>query len=219
MTINQCKSLRKFHSSAALSKVKSQNFSIAPDLTDTLDQIENVNQITLAALLVIGGCIVTFFGAKLFKQFIFFIGFVAGTLFTYFIMNNIDIDTTLRIHLLISCGVGIFLGFICVAIYKMAVFTTGAIAGLILSQFVWQFIVSHFPNSFLMEHSEICNVALCCGCAIICGFVAFKCMDVLLRGLTAFIGSFMVASGAAYFVAVKHNIRTFALLFVCCNVY
>merc|ERR1712154_50632 len=31
--------------------------------------------------------------------------------------------------------------------------------------------------------------------------IAFKCMEVVLRGLTAFIGSFMVSSGVAYFVS------------------
>ena len=172
-------------------------------LDDTLKQIEDVNQIILASILVLVGCIVTFWGARLFKQIIFFIGFIAGTLFTYFIMNNIDINTTLRIHLLVSCGVGIFLGFICVMIYKMAVFTTGAIAGLIIGQFLWQFVISNFPNSALMEHAEIYNTITIIVCSLIGGLLAFKMMGVLLRGLTAFIGSFMVTSGIAYFVSVE----------------
>lgn len=183
-------------------------------LESTLQQIENVNQIILAGLLILGGCIITFWGAKLFKQIIFFIGFIAGTLFTYFIMNNIDIDTSLRIHLLVSCGVGVFIGFICVMIYKMAVFTTGAIAGLIIGQFVWQFTVTNFPNSILMEHSQLYNTIFIIVCALIGGLLAFKCMDIVLRGLTAFIGSFMVSSGIAFFVAVK-NFFAFSQ-FLCC---
>ena len=171
-------------------------------LESILEQIEHVNQIILAGLLIIGGCIMCFWGEKLFKQIIFFIGFIAGTLFAYFIMSNIDIDTSLRIHLLISCGIGIFIGFICVMIYKMAVFTTGAIAGLIVGQFLWQFTITHFPNSFLMENSQLYNTIFIIIFAIIGGVLAFKLMDIVLRGLTAFIGSFMVTSGGAYFVGV-----------------
>ena len=170
----------------------------------TLKQIENVNQIILAGLLILGGCIVCFFGSKLFKQIIFFIGFISGTLFTYFIMNNIDIDTSLRIHLLISFGVGIFIGFICLMIYKMAVFTTGSIAGLIIGQFIWQFAVtSMFSNYINIHHSQLYNTIFIIISALIGGLLAFKFIDILLRGITAFIGSFMVTSGIAYFVAVK----------------
>eukprot|EP01083_Nonionella_stella_P263318 894605_1 len=150
-------------------------------MSDTLAEIEHVNQIILASVLMIGGLLTTFWGAKLFKYIIFFIGFVAGTLFTYFIMNNIDINASLKIHLFISCGVGIFLGFICVLIYKMAVFTTGAIAGLIIAQFGWQFIITNFPNSPFMEHPQMYNTIIIIVISIICGFSAFKFVEIVLR--------------------------------------
>ena len=171
-------------------------------LESILTKIEHTDQIILAGLFVVGGCIATFWGERLFKQIIFFIGFTAGTLFTYFIVNTIDVDVSLRVHLLVSFAIGIFIGFCCVIIYKMSVFTTGAVAGLIAGQFLWQFAVSEFPHSFLMDRPEIYNSVVILVCALIGGFVAFKLMEVVLRGLTAFVGSFCVTSGSAYFISV-----------------
>ena len=173
---------------------------MAPLIDDTLEKIEDVNQIVLAALLVLGGCVVTFWGGKLFKAIVFFIGFVSGTLFAWFIVNNLDLTVTLRVHLLVSCGVGLFVGLMCVMIYRMSVFTTGAVAGLIVGQLAWQLVASHFPGCFLMQKAEIYNSVVIVVLALIGGLVATKFMQIALRGLTAFVGAFFVASGISFFI-------------------
>ena len=87
----------------------------------------------------------------------------------------------------------------------MAVFTTGAIAGLIIGQAIWQFVITNFFKSEI-KNAQLYNTILIIGCAIICGLIAFKFVNFVLRAITAFIGSFMVTSGAAYFISVKYMI-------------
>ena len=172
---------------------------------EILAKVENADQIILAAVLVFGGCIITFWGAKLFRTLVFFLGFIAGTLAVYLIINTIDMGFSLRVHLLVSFGFGIFSGIICVMVYKVSLFTIGALSGLIGGQFVWKFAVSQFPNSFLMERPEICNPVVLLVCTLIGGWIAFKLMEIVLRGLTAFVGSFCVTSGMAYFISVESS--------------
>ena len=168
------------------------------------------DQVILATLLVIGGFILTFWGAKLFRTLIFLIGFLAGTLGAYFIINTIDVGFSLRVHLLVSFGFGILVGALCVMIYKASLFTIGALSGFIGGQFMWKFAVSQVPDSFLMQRPQIYNPVVLLICALIGGWIAFKLMEVLLRGLTAFVGSFCVTSGMAYFISVESFIQSHA---------
>ena len=83
-----------------------------------------------------------FFGGKWFKYIIFFVGFAVGAVATWFIMSDLRItfnwSLTDESILYIALGVGALLGFILVALFKLAVFATGAIFGVILSQIIWK---------------------------------------------------------------------------------
>ena len=173
-----------------------------PSLEDnpTLSKLNNINQWILAIILILSGFIVCFFGGKYAKKLLFIVTFCLGSLACYLLMNN-WFDTDIRVHLLVSCGVGIVIGFICVMVYRICIFTTGAIGGVIIAQGIWNFVQIHWDIDSI-NHSEIYNTVFIIIVAIICGLIAFKFVDIVLRGLTAFIGAFMVTIGIAYFVQV-----------------
>lgn len=107
-----------------------------------------------------------------------------------------------KVHLMVSAGVGVACGFAACMVYKAGLGMVGGLSGLIAGQFLWKFVMVHFPDSFLMEKADLYNVIFIGVMAIIGGLLAFKAMKLTLKGLTSFIGSFCVTSSIAFFMAL-----------------
>jgi hypothetical protein len=143
---------------------------------------------------------VCFAGSKFFKHIVFFVGFIAGSMLGYYLVgviwgwfgSKMDLETRLYIGMTLGAMVGIG----CVMVYKVAVFTVGAVGGVIAGQLVFQFatIITKIPHAIVVQ---VCLLILG---AVLGGYLAHKFVSFILKGVTAFIGAFMFASGLAYFV-------------------
>eukprot|EP01084_Bolivina_argentea_P084680 153101_1 len=167
------------------------------------DSAGQINQDILAATMIAVGLFVAFFGARFFKQIIFFIGFCAGLLFTYYAVPiffkwfGVTLEDDVILYM--SLTVGALVGILVVVIYKVAVFTCGAIAGAIFSQILWSAVIANIktPEKDYMTAIQI-GVLIVFACAG--GWLAFKFVEQVLKAITAFMGGFMFASGIAYFI-------------------
>eukprot|EP00484_Ammonia_sp_Unknown_P008165 CAMPEP_0197061586 /NCGR_PEP_ID=MMETSP1384-20130603/137994_1 /TAXON_ID=29189 /ORGANISM="Ammonia sp." /LENGTH=251 /DNA_ID=CAMNT_0042497291 /DNA_START=77 /DNA_END=832 /DNA_ORIENTATION=- len=168
--------------------------------SDGHEIVQNITEGVLATILIIGGIVVGFYGYKLHKAILFLLGFIAGAFLTYFILNNVGIASDsdfLHYSLLIAFVIGICTGCLAIAVYNTSVFIIGAICGMIIAQCLWHLIMGWFPN---IAKPHIYNIIIVLLFAVIFGFIAFKFVAVLIKPLTAFIGSYMMMAGSAYFV-------------------
>ena len=171
---------------------------------DTPELIQDISEGVLAAILIIGGVFIGFCGNKLHKAILFLFGFLAGVFLVYFILHNVDIDAKsdfLHYSLIIAFVIGLCIGCLTLWLYKTAIFVCGAICGIIIAQSLWHLIIGWFPD---IQYPEIYNIIIVILFAIILGLIAMKFIDVIVKPLTAFIGSYMMTSGSAYFIQVKY---------------
>ena len=115
-----------------------------------LDSAGEINQDILGGTMLVVGLFVTFFGARFFKQIVFFIGFCAGALLTYYAVpiffGWFGVDLADDTILYMSLTVGALFGILLVVVYKVAVFSCGAICGAIFSQIVWIAVVANIDT-------------------------------------------------------------------------
>jgi len=173
-------------------------------VTITVDEVLSFVEGWLALMLVIGGAIVGLFGHKLLRPMMFFFGFVAGTFLGYVLLTEVEHRELLNssdsdIYDYAPIIFGVCVGFLTLCVHTAAMFTMGSIAGMILAQNVWDNIIAPW---FLSndENEEAYNVVFVVVAAVICGFVAIKFVEKLLKPLTAFIGSYMLQSGIVFFI-------------------
>ena len=85
--------------------------------------------------------------------------------------------------------------------YRGAVFASGAACGLIIGELIWHFVAENLPGSFLMEEPDTYNGIILASSGVIFGFLSFAVIDVALRAVTSFIGSFCMTSALAFLVS------------------
>jgi len=164
-----------------------------------------MNEDIIGGTMLLTGLFVCFFGGKYFKHVIFFVGFVIGALFAYYVLGSIwtafhsHIESTTRLY--ISLTVGGLMGILCVVVYKAAVLSLGAVAGVILMQMIFQV----FHAYLVIPQPNVVQLVLILTGAVVGGFLAFKFVTFVLKGVTAFVGSFMFASGVSYFIERLQN--------------
>jgi len=163
---------------------------------EALDVVLSINEIIIALALIGVGFVLCFWGGLFARKIIFLIGFFAGALFAYVCLNNLAPEASGNVYLLISCGVGLIVGCLCMWVYVSTVFILGAIAGVILAQLLWHGFVSHLVPSSI-AYIDIIFVLVF---AVACGIFAFVMEKLVMKVLTAFIGSFMIVSGVSFFV-------------------
>ena len=129
------------------------------------------------------------------------LGSVFGAIFAQFTMDKIHVDMAYKVQLMVCAAAGVLCGFAACMVYKVGLGMVGGLSGLIAGQFLWKFIVVHFPDSFMMDNPDLYNVVVIGGMALMGGLLAFKAMEMTLKGLTAFIGSFCVTSAIASVIA------------------
>lgn len=170
-------------------------------MSDFVDELQGINQDIISGVMILVGIVFAFFGSKWFKYIIFFVGFCIGGIGGYFLMGDLALlfkwNLTTESILYISLGLGAALGFILVALYKLAVFCTGAIFGIILSQILWKIIIAAKPD---LPQRQVIQFALITVFAISFGLLAFCFVKQVLKIITAFIGSFFFAAALAYFI-------------------
>jgi len=180
-------------------------------LGNVIQSIKQLNKDILALTMLVTGLIICLIGGKYFKHVIFFVGFIVGALIGYYgvpdllaIFHSTLSDKTL---LYFSLALGATVGIICVVIYKASVFTLGATGGVIVGEFVWQFVITYWGNS--IPSKAIVQVSVIIAFAVVFGYLAFKFVEFVLKGVTAFVGSFMFATSLAYWIArIKHDQTT-----------
>jgi len=161
---------------------------------------DELNEDIIGLTMVLAGLFVCFWGGKFFKHVIFFVGFVIGALVAYYVLASIwkafhsQIESTTRLY--ISLTVGALMGILCVVIYKAAVLSLGAVGGVILAQILFQVIHAYI----VMHQPTVVQLVCILTGAALGGFLAFKFVTFVLKGITAFVGSFMFASGVSYFI-------------------
>lgn len=165
------------------------------------DQLETLNQDIISGVMLVIGLVFAFFGAIWFKKIIFFIGFVIGGLVGWIIVHDLRVTTNWNITdetiLYISLATGAVLGFALVLLYKLAVFTTGAIFGIILATIIWRVVLSIEPDP---PSANLLRFALIAIFAVGFGLLAFCFVKQVLKTVTAFIGGFFFAAALAYFI-------------------
>ena len=170
-------------------------------MSDFTYKLNGLNQDIISGVMIPVGLIFAFFGSKWFKYIIFFVGFVIGGLGTWFLMGDIATIFKFTISdqatLYISLGVGAALGFLLIALYKLSVFVTGAIFGVIISQLLWKVIISLEPD---LPQQKVIQFGLITVFAIGFGLLAFYFVKQVLKIVTAFIGGFFFATAIAYFI-------------------
>eukprot|EP00485_Elphidium_margaritaceum_P010730 CAMPEP_0202686698 /NCGR_PEP_ID=MMETSP1385-20130828/2456_1 /ASSEMBLY_ACC=CAM_ASM_000861 /TAXON_ID=933848 /ORGANISM="Elphidium margaritaceum" /LENGTH=255 /DNA_ID=CAMNT_0049341329 /DNA_START=138 /DNA_END=905 /DNA_ORIENTATION=- len=162
--------------------------------------VQHISEISLASILIVGGLVLSFFGNKLHKAILFFLGLVGGVFLTYFIINNVNIpEKAIVLHyaLIIAFAVGIITGCITMCVYRTGIFVIGAIAGIIAAQCVWHIIMAWFPS---VQYPAMYNMIVVAVLSLVFGCVGIKFIRALIKPFTAFVGSYMVISGSAYFV-------------------
>jgi len=168
---------------------------------------EEINGDIIGSTMLLTGLFVCFWGGKFFKQVVFFVGFVIGSLFTFYITVSIwktfhsHIQATTRLYL--SLTMGALMGILCVLVYKAAVLSVGAVGGVILAQFIFQL----FDTYLTIPHVAVVQLICIVTGAILGGFLIFKLASFVLKGITAFVGSFMFTSAVSYFIerSKKHH--------------
>ena len=173
-------------------------------MADANQLVQDISEGVLATILIVGGVVIGLFGNKLHKAILFLLGFLAGVFIVYFILNNIGVNSNsdfLHYTLIIAIVVGICTGCLALWVYNTAIFTIGAIGGIIVAQFLWHSVVAIFPD---IQYPEIYNIIIVIIFAIVFGILAVKFIGVIVKPLTAFIGSYMIVGGSAYFVEVNN---------------
>eukprot|EP01084_Bolivina_argentea_P051310 94388_1 len=178
-------------------------------MTTSVEIAEEVSESILAIIIIISGIVLLFFGGKLLKWIVFINGFLAGSLLTYAIIHNLDISQTsniIRYSIFIAISVGIFIGVLAICFYKLAIFMTGAICGIIIGQLLWYLITLLIDMSkYTNQTNNIIHILLIIIFAILFGLLTLK---YLIKAITSFVGSFMVTSGIAYYIQ-RYSIEDF----------
>jgi len=165
-------------------------------------EIGDFNEDIYALIMIIAGPIICFFGAKLFKYIISIVGFLIGGYGSYFLFHKYQNDMHLDDNgvLSISLAFAVLIALTLFCLYNTAIFSIGALGGVLLGQFVCQF-----------THMEFwLHMILLCFCGFAGGFLSFKLVEWVLKPITAFIGAFMAASAADYlFNRINKHAETF----------
>lgn len=157
--------------------------------------MNEINQDILAAAMFLAAVPLTFYGGAWFNWIIFFIGFcIVG--YSVFSLCDQVMDLASDVSLYVSLGVGVLGGLILSYAHKLSIFSTGAVAGAVVFQFVYIHIETY--TSFNPEYYQY--VIIVCAWSGLCGYVVYKTYKFLLRGITAFLGGFMFASAISYLV-------------------
>jgi len=152
----------------------------------------------LAAILLVSSPLACFWGAALFKIVLGIIGFlVAGYLTSLFChwfsdkVTRMSSGVELIIVLIFSIGGAILL----VLVYKAALFTTGAVVGLLAGNTIYSYVIAMFTISDPLY----IRIPLLLLCSLIGGYLAFKVAEKLLQITTPFIGAFMFVAAIDHF--------------------
>lgn len=175
--------------------------STSTDLEDVFDMSPkelleslHITGTVLAAIMMGLSPLVTFFGARLLKPTIGAVGFCLGGYGAFLGMEALVPylgEAQLGIKILIVVVVAVLAAVIMVSAYKASMFTLGAVGGGLGANALWVIICAELGENPHIGF-RIGAVALV---AIICGFVTYKAMGLVVKVITPFIGGFMFISG------------------------
>lgn len=127
--------------------------------------------ISITALLL--GAVICFFGKKIFKIFLFVVGFAAISAMTYYVLLTVEHKNSnvhfSRVELLaIPIAAGFIGGCIVLGVLKLGLFLVGALVGTVLSFMIFAAVGNHFgPHAFIIRLVIMGTFALVCGCVVL----------------------------------------------------
>jgi hypothetical protein len=157
----------------------------------------------IAALAIIVGIIITFFGYKLIRPAVFFAGFIVGSVGALLIANNIFRNAS---YVVTACWFafvvgGLIVGCLVLFLYKLGVFTVGALAGVLLATQIH----TSFGYKIYPSNPNVVLIVICVFFALVFGLIAMKLERPFLIVSTACIGAIVTVWGFGYFVGDYPN--------------
>lgn len=137
---------------------------------------------------------------------VFLLGGLCGYWFSAELMYYINDNTSTHIKgsviVIVAIVVGVLVGLALVYVIKVATFAVGAVGGVILAAFLM--------NIFDKKESlsPAAHIVLLVVAGIIGGFAALYLLTTCVKVITAFIGGYMFAAGADYFLGPAHLNKT-----------
>jgi len=155
--------------------------------------------LAISVVAIVLGVVICFFGKKIFKIFLFVVGFAAVAAITYYVMlmveKNNDIHLTRVETIAIPLVAGLVGGCLVLGIIQIGFFLVGATVGAIISFMLFSVVGNHFGSHALIIRLVILGVlALACGCVVV--WQEKK----LIIIMSAIGGSYAIFAGADHWV-------------------
>ncbi|CAH3041790.1 unnamed protein product [Porites lobata] len=180
--------------------------SLAP-YTDSckLHNSYDAQSCVLAAVCILVGTVLCFFGYRVFKFTLFLAGFAAGFFFTYLLCSGYLVDHLPekalehkdQIFLGVSLGVGIIAGLMTLCVFYLGLFVLGATMGWFVGMLLLPLMYKHVE--FLSEHNWVPYIVLL-AFAIAGGILIICIQKVIIVISTSFVGAFAVITGFDYYL-------------------
>lgn len=171
-----------------------------------LNSTEKANEDILNGIMIVASLPLAYYGSKLKEKLIFVIGFLlAGYgIYLFFTDNDEWLEDHMNIKVdskaVIACSiiVGLIVGCCFVWTYKKAVFTLGALCGVLGSNLALSVIAfdSFTPDGYATPM----KIAFVVIAAIIAGYMMMKAEKQIMKLITAIIGGFMFGASIGYFI-------------------
>jgi len=161
-------------------------------LTDT-------DLLAISIVAIVLGAVICFFGKKIFKIFLFVVGFGAVAAITYYVLLQVEHNNKLSLtrveQIAIPIAAGFVGGCIVLGVVKLGFFLVGAMVGTVLSFMIFAVVGNHFGT-----HAFIIRLCILGVLALFCGAVVVWQEKKLIIIMSAIGGSYSVFAGADHWV-------------------
>jgi len=161
-------------------------------LTDT-----DLLAISIVAIIV--GAVICFFGKKIFKIFLFVVGFGAIAAITYYVLLQVEHNNKISLSRVEQIAIPIAAGFVggCIVlgVIKLGFFLVGAMVGTVLSFMIFAVVGNHFGT-----HAFIIRLVILGVLALFCGAMVVWQEKKLIIIMSAIGGSYAIFAGADHWV-------------------
>ncbi|KAL9988354.1 hypothetical protein ACROYT_G002791 [Oculina patagonica] len=180
--------------------------TLEPDTDDCkLHNSYDAQSCILAAVSVLIGTVVCFYGYRVFKFMLFLAGFLVGFFFTYMLcygyltdhLSGKYLEHKDQIFLGVSAGVGIIAGLLTLCLFYVGLFVLGAALGWFVGMFFLPLLYKH--SEYLSEHTWMPYVIL--SAFALAGGILILCIQkVIIVISSSFLGAFGCINGLDYYL-------------------
>jgi len=158
------------------------------------------DQLIISIFLLVVGVILCFFGKKIFKIFLFVIGFAALSAATYYVLLVIDhkhqsLDLSKAETIAIPLAAGLVGGIVVLAVVQIGFFLAGASVGAVISFLLFAVVGNNFG-----DHAFVIRLVILGVFAVVCGGVVVWQEKKLIIVISAIGGSYAIFAGVDHWV-------------------